>query len=236
MANSARLGLAFLDAAQAQKHVTMNEALARLDIAAAGQVAAMDQAVPPGMPSEGEAHIVAAGATGDWAGQDGMVASFLNGGWVFMSPWAGARLWVEAESGVAVFDGVDWQLAQQPVPLGGALTALRVVDIDHSVQAGATSETAAFIPDKAIVLGATGRVIDAIAGATSWQLGVAGSPDRYGSGFGVGAGSYAHGVSGTPLAYYGGTSLLLTAVGGNFTGGTVRFAVHYFELSPPRAV
>jgi len=43
-------------------------------------------------------------------------------------------------------------------------------------------------------------------------------------------------VTGTPLAYYGGSSLLLTAEGGSFTGGAVRLVAHYFELSPPRAV
>ncbi len=36
MSNSPRIGLPLLDAAQAQKHVTMNEALARLDVVAGG--------------------------------------------------------------------------------------------------------------------------------------------------------------------------------------------------------
>ena len=38
MSNSPRIGLPYLDAAQAQKHVTMNEALARLDVVAAARV------------------------------------------------------------------------------------------------------------------------------------------------------------------------------------------------------
>ena len=236
MSSSARLGLPFLDAAQAQKHVTVNESLARIDMVAAAQALTMDQTVPPATPAEGEAHIVPGGASGDWSGREGEVVVFLNGGWDFISPWAGWRLWVAGQNGVAVFDGTAWQLEHQPVTVGGALTALRIAEIDHAVLSGATSTTASFIPDKAIVLGVTGRVTAAITGATSWQLGVAGSPDRYGSGFGVGPGSYAHGVSGTPLAYYGGSSLLLTAQGGSFTSGTVRLAVHYYELSPPRAI
>jgi hypothetical protein len=113
---------------------------------------------------------------------------------------------------------------------------LRQVEIDHVITAGPTSETSAIIPDKAVVLGVTARVVADITGATSWSLGVTGSPDRYGSGFGVGANSYAHGVTGSPLTYFGATSLLLTSAGGDFTGGTVRIAVHFLELSPPRTV
>ena len=236
MSNSPRIGLPYLDAAQAQKHVTMNEALARLDVVAAARVETMALAFPPVSPADGEGHLVPAAAGGAWAGQDAKVAVFLNGGWEFISPWAGWRLWVASDTGVAVYDGVDWQLASQPASPGGALTALRHVEIDHAVVAGSTSETVALIPDKAIVLGVTARVTVGITGATTWSLGVTGSPDRYGSGFGTSLNGFSHGVTGSPVAYFGGSSLLLTAAGGDFTGGDIRITVHYFELSPPRAV
>jgi hypothetical protein len=236
MSNSPRIGLPYLDAAQAQKHVTMNEALARLDVVSAGRVETMTLTFPPASPTDGEAHIVGAGAGGAWSGQDGTVAVFLNGGWDFVVPWAGWPLWVLADSGMAIYDGTGWQLASQYTSPGGALTARRLVEIDHAIAAGSTSETTTFIPDKAIVLGVTARVTQQITGATSWSLGVTGSPDRYGSGFGTGANSYAQGVAGSPVAYYGASSLLLTSAGGNFTGGAVRIAVHCFELSPPRPI
>jgi hypothetical protein len=236
MSNSPRIGLPFLDAAQAQKHITMNEALARLDTVAAARVETMASMSPPVSPIEGEAHLVPAGAGGDWVGQNGKVAVFLNGGWDYITPWAGWRIWIANETGFAVYDGSDWQLVSQPLSPGGALSALRHAEIDHSVAPTATSVTTAFIPDKAIVMGVTARVTAAITGATSWSLGVAGSPDRYGSGFGTSLNAFAHGVTGTPLAYFGGSSLLLTSAGGDFTGGTVRIAAHYFELSPPRSV
>lgn len=236
MSNSPRIGLPYLDAAQAQKHVTVNEALARLDMASAGRVETMALASPAASPGEGEAHIVATGAGGEWAGQDGNVAVYLNGGWDFVPPWAGWRLWVASEFGFAIFDGADWRLVSQPTAPGGGFTVMRQVEVDHAIGAGDTSETTAFIPDKAIVLGVTARVIASVTGAAAWSLGVTGSPDRYGAGIGVGLNAYAHGVTGSPLAYYGGSSLLLTAEGGSFTGGTVRIAVHYFELAPPRPV
>jgi hypothetical protein len=236
MTNSPRIGLPYLDAAQAQKHVTVNEALARLDMVVAGRAETMTLTVPPASPFEGEVHIVPGGASDVWAGHDGEVAAYLNGGWEFLVPWAGWRLWVASEGGEALFDGSDWRLALQPTGPGGAFTLLRQAEIDHAVTAGATSQTTAFIPDKAIVLGVTARVIEEIGGVTSWSLGVSGSPDRYGSGIGPGVNSYAHGVTGSPLAYYGASALLLTAEGGSFTGGRVRLAIHYFDLSPPRPV
>lgn len=236
MSNSPRIGLPYLDAAQAQKHVTMNEALARLDMAAAGTAETIDLATPPASPAEGDAHVVPAGATDAWAGEDGNVAVFLNGGWDFITPWAGWRLWIAAASGLAVFDGVAWRLVSQPTAPGGAFTLLRQAEIDHVIGAGTTSETAAFIPDKAIVLGVTARVIQEITGVPSWSLGVSGSPDRYGSGVDVGLNAYVHGVTGSPLAYFGGSTLLLTANSGSFSAGTVRLAAHYFDLSPPRPV
>ena len=80
MSNSPRIGLPLLDAAQAQKHVTMNEALARLDMVVAARVETMALLSTPATPAEGEAHLVPSAATGDWTGQDGNVAVFLNGG------------------------------------------------------------------------------------------------------------------------------------------------------------
>ncbi len=111
-----------------------------------------------------------------------------------------------------------------------------VVEIDHVVAIGPTSTAAGAIPDKAIVLGVTGRVTEAITGASGWSLGTADGIDRYGSGIGTGLNSFVHGVSGTPLAYYGGTDLLLTAEGADFSGGRVLLAIHLMRLVPPAAV
>lgn len=236
MSNSPRIGLPYLDAAQAQKHVTMNEALARLDMAAAARVETMTLATPPASPAEGDAHIVPAGAGDAWAGEDGKVAVFLNGGWDFIAPWTGWRLWVESDHGLALHDGAAWRLVSQPTAPGGALTTLRQAEVDHVVDSGPTSETAAFIPDKAIVLGVTARVVAGIGGPASWSLGVAGSPDRYGTGIGAALNSFVEGVTGAPVTYYGGSSLLLTGEGADFTGGSVRLAAHYFQVSAPRSV
>lgn len=102
------LALPLIDAAQAQKHVTHNEALALLDALAHLAVSARDAATPPATPAEGDRLLVGAAATGAFAGKDFQVATFLAGGWTFLSPQAGWRVYVADESRLLVFDGAGW--------------------------------------------------------------------------------------------------------------------------------
>ena len=83
---SLHLKLPYLAAAQAQKHVTHNEALRRLDSLV--QLAVLDSSLtdPPATPEEGDRYIVAFAGTGDWAGHDDDVASFVDGAWDFATP------------------------------------------------------------------------------------------------------------------------------------------------------
>ena len=236
MSNTLRLNMPLLDAAQAQKHVTINEALVRADALGAGQAESRSLSTPPASPVDGTAFIVGQSATDDWSGQENAIALFLNGGWEFVPPWSGARFWVEDESTQAVFTAGGWRSASVAVSSGAANTLAEVIEFDHTLSATTVSTTPTIISDKAIVLGVTGRVITEITGPTSWSIGVSGSPDRYGSGYGLAAGSFAHGVTGQPQAYFGATSLEITADGAAFTSGSIRFAVHCLALSPPQPV
>ncbi|MEM9735704.1 MAG: DUF2793 domain-containing protein, partial [Pseudomonadota bacterium] len=109
MADTANLLLPLLDAAQAQKHVTMNEALARLDALSVRAVVSVGETQPPA-PVDGQSFIVGAGATGDWAGHDGEIALALNGGWAFHAPRAGWRVFSEADHADYLCDAVTWQV------------------------------------------------------------------------------------------------------------------------------
>lgn len=235
MSDTLRLNMPLLDAAQAQKHVTINEALVRVDTLTAARAERRDLTVPPAA-LDGEAYIVASGAGGDWAGQDGRVALALNGGWEFVTPWEGLSLWLTTEGGRTTFAGGVWIDGHSAGGPGGATTMLRVIEADHVLSAGPVSTTVAIIPDKAIVYGVTARVTQPITGATAWSIGVAGSPNRYGTGYGTALNAFAHGVSGQPQAYYGGTPFDLSAEGSDFTGGTIRLAVHVAEVAPPLPV
>jgi len=228
--------LPLLDAAQAQKHVTINEALTRSDALGSARVESRDAIIPPAAPIDGEAYIVGHGAIGDWEDQDDDLALFLNGGWDFVTPWSGLTVWVENERTQVTFDDGTWVAGRTGGGASGAVTLTRISEIDHVLDLAATSMTVPVIPDKAIVLGVTARVIEAISGTPSWSLGVAGSPDRYGSGNGTALNSFAHGVTGQPQAYFGSTPLEIAAESGTFTGGKIRLAVHYADLTPPSAI
>ena len=234
MSYTAKLGLPLVAAAQAQKHVTVNESLTRLDALVQLDLTSIGATVPPTSPADGEAHAVGTGATGTWAGEDGRIAVFANGGWVFLTARAGWQGW---SGGTRVqFDGVDWVEGAGALSGNGAGFVQRTVEVDHAVAAGGTSTVSGIIPENTVVYGVTGRVLSDIGGATGLQVGVAGSADRYGSGIGTTSGAWLRGLTGSPLTYYAATDLILTAEGGVFDGtGMLRLAVHFAELTLPRA-
>ncbi|MGF1550909.1 MAG: DUF2793 domain-containing protein [Paracoccaceae bacterium] len=231
---TAALGLPLLAAGQAQKHVTVNEALTRLDAVAAGRVAGVGADTPPVAAVEGEAHVVGTAPSGDWSGRAGALAYRVGGGWDFVAPWAGAGVHDVASGGRVVFDGVDWVEGRIAGSASGAATAMRVVEIEHAVEAGAVSDTATLIPEGALAIGVTGRVVEAIGGVSGWRLGIEGAEERYGAGLGTAAGAYARGLTSAPLVYWQPTALRLTPEEGAFTSGRVLLAVHLIEIRPPR--
>jgi hypothetical protein len=100
--------LPYILAAQAQKHVTHNEALRRLDGLVQLSVLDRDLTAPPPSPADGDRYIVASGATGDWAGWDLNVALWTDGAWLRLPPRTGWRAWVEDEGLLLVYDGSGW--------------------------------------------------------------------------------------------------------------------------------
>jgi hypothetical protein len=100
--------LPYILAAQAQKHVTHNEALRILDGLVQLSVIDRDLTSPPGSPTDGDRFIVGSGATGDWAGWDLNIALWTDGAWLRLPPRTGWRTWVEDESLLLVYDGAGW--------------------------------------------------------------------------------------------------------------------------------
>lgn len=117
MATTNHLAITLLETAQAQKDVTVNEALARID--AVLNTGAIDRTLsaPPGSPNEGDVYIVAAGASGDWAGQEDAIAYYDGGVWRFITPREGMRLWVNDEDTAYIRTGAQWQ-AETALPRG----------------------------------------------------------------------------------------------------------------------
>lgn len=106
---TAHLALPLMMPSQAQKHVTHNEALQILDLMVQPSVLDRDRSIPPEAPLEGARHLVASGASGLWAGQEGCIAGFLGGAWSFLAPQKGWRVYEAAGDQWLAYDGALWR-------------------------------------------------------------------------------------------------------------------------------
>lgn len=111
MQNSPSLSLPYLQPQQSQKHVTVNESLRRLDALVQMSARSAALAIEPPAPSEGDLHILPAGAAGSsWgAFAEGALAVFQDGAWVEIAPRKGWRAYVEDENRFLYFDGSGWE-------------------------------------------------------------------------------------------------------------------------------
>lgn len=121
---SPRLSLPFLQPAQAQKHVTHNEALRDLDALVQLTVESFGATTPPGAPVEGTVFALGTGATGDWSGHGGALAYRFDSAWEFYTPRAGWIAVAADTSDARVHTGSDW------VPLA------TILDLDNLASMG----------------------------------------------------------------------------------------------------
>lgn len=118
--NSARFALPLLAAAQAQKEITHNEALALLDGLIHPVLVSDSEAAPPLDAAPGQGWIVAAGASGAWTGHEGRIALMTGGGWRFIAPVEGMQVWLSDAR--ATFVGGGWSAPPAYAgPTGGAV-------------------------------------------------------------------------------------------------------------------
>jgi hypothetical protein len=126
MDDTPNLKLPYILAAQAQKHVTHNEAIRILDALVQLAVVDRDLTTPPGSPAEGARYIIATGASGAWAGHDLGIAAWQDGVWSIHESKPGWLAWIEDEEALVVFDGSDWISASEI----GSLQDLPMVGIN----------------------------------------------------------------------------------------------------------
>lgn len=108
MPDSPNLILPYIQASQAQKHITHNEAIKLLDGMVQLGVLSRIVAAPPGSPVDGDRYIVASGATGLWAGWDLNVAFFVDGAWVRLIPRVGWIAYSVADTAFYSWNGSAW--------------------------------------------------------------------------------------------------------------------------------
>lgn len=131
--NSPRLTLPMILPAQAQKHVTHNEALTLLDTLVQLVLEGVDAETPPGGASEGDTWALGALPTGEWDGQSGKIAAYQNSGWMFIPPQDGWRGWDKGTGEFRVYTGGTWA----PQAGGGAPTLQNLTGLGI----GATSDS-----------------------------------------------------------------------------------------------
>jgi hypothetical protein len=132
MDQTSRLALPYLLPNQAQKHVTHNEALRRLDALVQLAVLDRDLTAPPASPEEGACWLVAAGASEAWAGHENEIAAWQDGAWAFIAPVTGWRVYVADEALLCVWSGAGWTEA---VPSPGLLQNLALLGIGTEADA-----------------------------------------------------------------------------------------------------
>ncbi len=120
MDQTPNLALPYILAAQAQKHVTHNEAIRALD--AVTQLACVSRKLvaPPAVPLEGARYIIPTAATGAWTGLANRIAAFQDGAWAYFTPREGWIAWIADEATALVYASGSW------VSLNGSLALLGI--------------------------------------------------------------------------------------------------------------
>ncbi len=142
----------------------------------------------------------------------------------------------DSDGGCGLRNGISQQVFRVYDTFGSATdyhrTAYATARASLASLSGSSVTAAALIPAGAIVVGVTAKVLTAITGATSWQLGTAADPDRFAASGGIALGSTTDSrnwTSGAMECFLTATDIILTANGANFTAGSVYIAVHYIR-------
>jgi len=114
-----RFALPLLFVGQSQKELTFNEAILLVDFLLQPVIESTTTAVPSA-PTPGQCWIISAGATGIFAGKADQVAAWAEGGWRYIAPREGMRVYDRARTGHRIYQGGAWRTPTMPsAPEGG---------------------------------------------------------------------------------------------------------------------
>ena len=248
MSNTANLVLPYLAAGQAQKHVTLNESLRKLDAIVQLSVVSATTTAEPASPADGAVWILPVGKTGDhWSSfTAGDLAHYRDGAWVEIAPRGGWLAFARDSGRLLVFDGASWSpfvasLSESntflaPQTFASAHNASLKLDIieEELALSGASATSSLSIPNGSISFGVSERVTEAVTGASSFKVGIPGETAKFGDLLGLSPGSTNFGIIG-PTAFYADTPVVVSANGADFTGGKLRLAIHVLRVTPPQS-
>ncbi len=219
------LALDYLMPEQAQKHVTINEALRRLDGLVHISIKNKTTSVPPENAAHGDRYLIGKNAEAAWQMHDGKLALYEDGGWAFIAPQAGWMVWDESTEAVSIFNGHAWQAINRSAP--------PLFTSEQAVFEPARSSGELKIPSHITLLGVTAQVLEAITGPQSWQLGVENGLNRFGSDLPLAENSAIRGPADPPQVYWHEEAITLTPKRGAFQSGRIAIAIHYIRLPLP---
>ena len=256
MANSELLQLLFMEQAQSQAHVVFNEALAGLEKAAVGFTSVQCSSGVNTLPDAAKAYgairlwgtppaafsllvgnitrtFLVSNATGNNAVVKVTTDSSVNvtvkpgtSAWIFVYDGAAYTLMAGYTSGSNVIGyeaehGVKTEMISLVEDV--VLTEGQYVDIP-----------ALAIPHGGIVQCVNGRVIEGVSGATSFNVGVSGTPGLWANGVTAAAGTTWRGVTYSPIGFsYGPVPVRITSNDNPFSGGVLRVALYYSLCAVP---
>lgn len=112
MANSPRLTLPEIDASQASKEVTHNEALRIIDAFVGSRVKSRTTSAEPGSPTSGDLYILPASPTGtNWGSySQHNLAHYYGNAWYEYTPTEDVILYSEADNSYVKYSGSAWEL------------------------------------------------------------------------------------------------------------------------------
>lgn len=110
---SDRLALPLLAAGQAQKELTHNEALIRLDMLVQPVVEELGRNDPPEAPARGACWIAGAAPSGPWAGNADALACWTGGGWRFVRAFPGLSVRDRAGLALATYCEGGWRVCER---------------------------------------------------------------------------------------------------------------------------
>ena len=127
MTATSNLSLPYLQPNQAQKHITLNEALRTLDAVVQISVSSRGLVTPPTSPANGVRFIPALGASGLWDTQANTIAAFQDGVWASYAPQQGWLVFVEDEGVLVVWNGAAWEELVAPALHPAALMSVNTI-------------------------------------------------------------------------------------------------------------
>jgi hypothetical protein len=119
--------LPLLVVTQAQKELTHNEALIRIDALLHPSVEAeLSTPLEPNDSDIGKCWLVGGSATGIWSGRSGQLAVWIGGSWRFCQPTRGMRIKMASTGVERSWNGIEWMMP----PAIEDVTGGSIIDIE----------------------------------------------------------------------------------------------------------